>query len=383
MNIKKISSIKDRRNVLERELSIRLPHIGNYSLDEKKASSFHCENMIGVAQIPLGIAGPVFIQNLQSKNNETYIPLATTEGALVASVNRGCKVITQSGGAQVFLENVGVTRGPVFKTVGLKQSMMFKTYLNDHFPKMVEISTQGSSHIRLTKFDVQIVGVYVYVRFYFDTQNAMGMNMATIATSAIASYLERQTGIKCMSLAGNFDVDKKPAWLNMLSGRGKKVWAEVLIPDEIVEKILKTTKERFFETWLSKCMLGSAMSGAMGYNAHFANIVSALFLATGQDVAHTVEGSGGITTTEIRSDCLYVSIYMPDVMVGVIGGGTTLETQKEALSILGINNADKGASEILAKICAVAVLAGEISLLASLSESSLARAHQKLARGGK
>ena len=213
----------------------------------------------------------------------------------------------------------------------------------------------------------------------------MGMNMATIATEKIVTLIEKETGISCISLAGNFDSDKKPSWISFIEGRGHKVWAEATLKKSIVKAILKTTSQKIYDVWLSKNMIGSAMGGSLGFNAHFANIVSAVFIATGQDPAHVTDASMGLTTARVtREGDLYFSIYIPALMVGTVGGGTNLETQKEALSIMGIVGGNTGKnSQKLAEIIAGAVLSGELSLLASLAEGTLASSHKRLARGGK
>jgi hydroxymethylglutaryl-CoA reductase (NADPH) len=204
----------------------------------------------------------------------------------------------------------------------------------------------------------------------------MGMNMVTIATQAIIDVIEEETKIKCLSITGNFCVDKKPGWQNFLNGRGKQVWAEATLSKEAITGILKTIPDELYEVWLSKCLIGSIMSGSMAFNSHFANIVAAFFAATGQDLAHVVEGSLGVTTMKKHAnDSLYVSVYLPDVMIGIIGGGTKLKVKQEALAIIGAKSSIE-----LAKVLSGAVLAGEISLLASLAEGSLAKAHQKLGR---
>lgn len=360
-------SVSDRRKALEKELSISLKNIGSFTLDESVASTRNCENMIGVAQVPIGIAGPV---------NGRYIPLATTEGALVASVNRGCKAITESGGAMVDSYRVGATRGPVFKVKNLVENDRLNTFLDDHIDDFKKIAQNSSRHLKLKKFIARGVGRYRFVRFAFNTQDAMGMNMVTIATEGITKFIEQKTGAVCVALAGNFDIDKKPAWLNIIENRGFKVWAEVTLPSPVLRSVLKTTAKKIYEVWLAKCMIGSAMTGSMGYNAQYANVIAAMFLATGQDLGHVAEGSMGITTAEIEGDDLYVSVYLPDLMIGTVGGGTGLATQKEALAIIGAKN-----SKEFAQAIAAAVLAGEISLLASLSEGTLARSHVRLARG--
>ena len=203
--------------------------------------------------------------------------------------------------------------------------------------------------------------------------------MATIATSEIVKIIETKTKARCVSVAGNFDIDKKPAWLNFISGRGKRVWAEVTLKNQIVKEVLKTTPQKLTEVVYRKNYLGSIMSGSIGFNAHFANIIAAVFLATGQDPAHVVEGSLGVTTAEVTGNGdLYFSIYLPSLVIGTVGGGTHLPTQKEALKIMQITSVLE-----YAQVLGAAVLAGELSLIASLSEGSLALAHKKLGRKGK
>ncbi|MEK9143693.1 MAG: hydroxymethylglutaryl-CoA reductase [Patescibacteria group bacterium] len=388
MNIRDHKTALDRKVALEKETGVLLSNIGSFSLDEDAASSRNCENMIGAAQVPLGVAGPLRLKtkDVRHKREEKYyIPLATTEGALVASVNRGCKAITESGGAMVDSHRVGATRGPVFKVKNLAESDLLYKYLKTHLGDLQKIASQTSRHVTLEKLLTRGVGRYRFVRFVFDTQDAMGMNMVTIASQAMAAYIEQKTGVTCLSLAGNFDIDKKPAWLNFIENRGTKAWAEATIPVNVLKNVLKTTAQRVFDVWLAKCMIGSAISGSMGFNAQYANVAAAIFLATGQDLGHVGEASMGITTTEIiDGKDLYVNVCLPDLMVGTVGGGTGLATQKEALSILGVSGGNDGKNaQKFAEIIAGAVLAGEISLLASLSEGTLAKAHKTLARGGK
>ena len=374
MKISQFKNPTERRLFLEKELQIRLEAINRAHVDNEK--DIHCENFIGETTLPLGVVGPLRIQNLELRMKDYYVPLATTEGALVASVNRGCKALTLSGGVKVNTHKIGVTRGPVFYTGSLQKNQEFYEWLNKNKRQISQAAESTSSHLKFKKYDIKSVADYVFVRFYFDTENAMGMNMATIATQAIVDLIEKETGIECMSVAGNFDTDKKPTWLNFLNNRGFKTWAEGIIPEKTVQGILKTTAEKIYEVWLAKCMIGSAMSGSLGFNAHFANVVAALFAATGQDLAHVVEGSLGVTRAKIiKKGNLYISVYMPSLMVGTIGGGTKLKTKQEALSIIGAKN-----SEEFAEVLTGTVLAGEISLLASLAQGTLAKVHKKLGR---
>ncbi len=385
-----MDSAKDRRSVVEKERRVVLPQIAAFSFDEDVAGSHNCENLIGGTQIPLGIAGPIHIK----PRADYFIPLATTEGALVASVNRGCNAISQSGGASVLVVRVGATRGPVFKVKSMAENSSLYDFIYSNEDTIRKIAESTSHHLKLLHIETNSVGLYRFIRFVYDTKDAMGLNMVTIATDVVVTYIEKETGAVCVSLSGNYCTDKKASWLNVVSGRGFEVWAEAVIPSDIVRTILKTTPQAVYQTWLSKCMIGSAMSGSLGFNAQYANILSALFIATGQDPAHVAECAVGITTAEVvggtlsgddkQKESLYMSIYLPDVMVGTVGGGTGLPTQKEALSILGVSGGNDGKnSEKLAEIVGGAVLAGEVSFLVSLSEGSLARAHIKLGRGGK
>lgn len=369
MSLKDFKNAFSRRQFIERELAVKLDNISQFSFREDQVSGRNIENLIGATQIPLGIAGPLKLQKTH------YIPLATTEGALIASISRGCKAVTEASGAKVYIEDVGITRGPVFKVKNLEHGIKTKNWIENNFKLLSSVTQKTSSHLKLLKTFVSLVGRNVFVRFSYQTDDAMGMNMVTIATEKAVSLIEKQTAAKCVSLAGNYDIDKKGAWLNFIEGRGKKVWAEVILDKKIVKEILKTTPEKIADLVYRKNHLGSMMSGSLGFNAHHANVVAAIFAATGQDLAHVVEGSMGITTAELLADNLYFSIYLPSLVVGTVGGGTHLPTQQEALKIMKVNDVLE-----YAQVVAAAVLAGELSLIASLAEGSLAKAHKKLGR---
>jgi len=386
-----LASAEQRRQKLKQQLNISLKNTSQFIFKEKEIKNKNCENLIGATQIPLGIAGPLSISHQSphpkdgrplDKITNYYLPLATTEGALVASVNRGCKAISQSGAVKVFVKDNGCTRAPVFKVKNLKQGKELIKWVTKNFKSIKKTSEKTNQYLQLLKIQPYQAGKNVYLRFFYKTSQAMGMNMATIATQKAVLLIEQRTKAECVSLTGNMCVDKKPNWLNFIEPRGKSAWAEAIIKKSIVQKILKTKPEKVVQVVKYKCMAGSMLSGSLGFNAHFANIIAALFLATGQDPAHVVEGSMGITTAEVeKNGNLYFSIYLPSLMLGTIGGGTTLPTQKEALSILGIKNGQKGSAIKLAQITAAAVLAGELSLISALSVGQLATAHQKLGQG--
>lgn len=372
-----------RQEFLEKQLKIDLNNISNFTFTEKQVTGRNIENLIGATQIPLGVAGPLRVKlpfgGPESRVKEYYLPLATTEGALVASISRGCKAVSEAGGASVFVEDVGQTRGPVFKLKNLEHGIKTKAWIENNFKLLSSVTEKTSSHLKLLKTTTALVGLNIFIRFQYHTSDAMGMNMVTIATQAAAKLIEQKTKAKCVSLAGNFDIDKKPAWLNFIEGKGKKVWAEVILPKKVIKEVLKTTPQKIAEVVYRKNHLGSIMSGSLGFNAHYANIIAAIFIATGQDPAHVVEGSLGITTAEVlENDSLHFSIYLPSLVVGTVGGGTYLPTQKEALKIMKVSSVLE-----YARVVGAAVLAGELSLIASLSEGSLAKAHKKLGRKGK
>jgi len=378
MKLRQLKTIAARRTSLEQKLKLKFSSLSVYPQALADAQTKNCENMIGATSIPLGIAGPLKVNGSLAKGS-FYLPLATTEAALVASVNRGCKAVTESGGATAVCQDVGISRGSVFKTSGIKQSISLKLWMEKNLPELQKIAKSLSSHLHLLNIKIKVIANLVFVRFSFDTMEAMGMNMATFAADRLTHFVTDNTGINCLSLAANFDNDKKPSYLNFLEGRGRSVIAEVLLPASLVSSILKTTPAKLYEVSEAKCHLGSMLSGSLAFNAHYANVLSALFIALGQDVAHVAEGSVGITSTEIVESNLYISVFLPDLPLGTVGGGTGLPSQQEALRILNLVGSKTGEqSKKLAEIVGAGVLAGEISLLAALAEGSLAKAHRLL-----
>ena len=336
------------------------------------------ENPIGTVQIPIGVAGPLKVNGEYAKD-AFFVPLATSEGALLASVNRGCSAITAAGGANARVIGDKMTRAPAIKTDSIVEAVNVKKWFEDKFDELKEIAESTTSHGKLVKIDpIIIVGNYVYPRFVYSTGDSMGMNMVTIATEKVLAKLHEDLGVHALALSGNLCVDKKPAAINIVEGRGKTVVADILIPEAIVRAKLKTTAKAIEEVNTAKNLIGSAAAGSMAFNAHFANMIGAIFLATGQDEAHVVEGSLGITTAEDRDGDLYFSVNMPDLPIATIGGGTRLETANEGLQI--IDCAGSGKVNKFAEIVISTVMAGELSLIAAISAGHLAKAHQELGR---
>ncbi|WP_440770085.1 hydroxymethylglutaryl-CoA reductase (NADPH) [Natronorubrum sp. DTA28] len=383
-----------RRLFVERETGTDLESIGDYTFPAERAEP-NIENMIGAAQIPMGIVGPVDVNGDASgasdggaADGEHYLPLATTEGALLASVNRGLGVIRTAGGADARVTKNGMTRAPVFRVNGVAEAAETVEWVNDNFDTLAEAAESTTSHGELLDIEPYVVGDSVYLRFAYDTKDAMGMNMATIATGEACEIVESETPASLVALSGNLCSDKKPAAINAVEGRGRSVTADVLIPGELVEERLHTTADAIAEANTRKNLTGSAKAGSLGFNAHAANVVAAAFLATGQDEAQVVEAANTITTMDARqredgTSDLYASVSLASLEVGTVGGGTKLPTQSEALEILGLRGGGEPAgsnADALAEIIAVGALAGELSLLAALASRHLASAHEDLGR---
>jgi len=372
-----------RRVALEQRLGVDLSKTGDYVLDATTAADRHCENMIGATQIPVGVAGPIAVRG-QHAEGDFYVPLATTEGALIASINRGCAAIRAAGGALVHVEDVGITRAPVFRTSGLEQTRALLDWVEANEEQMRAVAEGTSRYLRLLDVRTFAIGTTVFLRFRFSSGDAMGMNMATIACDRVVHELvEPATGVACIALSGNYCVDKKPSAVNFQHGRGKRLQAEVVLDADVLQK-LKTTAAQLVQVQYRKNLLGSIAAGSIGYNAHFANVLAAFFLATGQDPAHVAEASMGVTTIEPHGeDGVIASVFLPDAPVAAVGGGTGLATQREALAILGVvpDPERPGAAALrLAEILAATVLAGEISLMAAFTSRDLAGAHERLGR---
>ncbi|MHC8304431.1 hydroxymethylglutaryl-CoA reductase [Pseudomonas sp. PB3P13] len=372
-----------RRKALQTITGTSLGAIGDYTFDERHAM---CENFIGATQVPLGVAGPVLVNGQAITAKEpVYAPLATTEGALIASVSRGCRALRAAGGAVVRVEDVGITRAPVFRSSGIIQTQSFVAWVQTHYDDIKQLCEQDSRYLQLQDISPATVGCTIYLRFRFKSADAMGMNMASIACErAIVQLITPATGVRCISISGNYCTDKKPAMVNFINGRGKRICAEAYLSADIVRDILKTDMASLCEVQYRKNLLGSAMAGAIGCNAHHANIVAAFFIATGQDVAQVAESAVGITCIEAQErGGIYASVLLPDTPLGVVGGGTGLCTQREALALMGIVPGHKapGVDTLrLAEILGALVLAGELSIMAAQASHHLVRAHQQLGR---
>jgi hydroxymethylglutaryl-CoA reductase (NADPH) len=278
----------------------------------------------------------------------------------------------------------GMTRAPVFAARDVGHARNVAEWIENHLEELQETAQGTTSHGKLLDCVPYVTGTSVYARFEFDTKDAMGMNMVTIASERMSERIEVATGAHLIALSGNMCTDKKPAAINLIEGRGKTVVAGVSLSAELVRSVFKTEPETLVEVNYRKNLLGSARAGSLGFNAQAANVVAAIYLACGQDAAHVVEGSSGITSAELQNKDVYVAVTLPALQVGTIGGGTGLDTQKECLSLLGVAGGGDPPgtnAKAFAEIIACGVLAGELSLLGALGARHLARAHQALGRG--
>lgn len=378
-----MDAIRVRREYIEGETGTKLENLGIFSIDIERVVKRNCENMIGTVQVPLGVAGPISIKGGYAQG-KYWLPLATTEGALIASVNRGCSAISKAGGAEVRILHDGMTRAPVFAADSIVQAAQVCDWVVVHRDELKVAAESTTSHGKLNDIVTFVAGTSVYVRLEFDTKDAMGMNMVTIASAKVADLIAKGTGVRLIALSGNMCTDKKPAAINGIMGRGRSVVAGIALSHELIAQIFKTDAKSMHEVNYRKNLVGSARAGSMGFNAHAANVVAAMFIACGQDAAHAIDGSTCITTVDLTDTGIYVAVTLPSLPIGTVGGGTTVGTQQECLSILGVagsgsppgTNAKK-----LGEIIGAAVLAGELSLLGALAAQHLARAHQQLGRG--
>lgn len=337
------------------------------------------EKFIGLTQIPTGLVGPLKV-NGSNFNEEVLVPLATTEGALVASYNRGSKACFEAGGISSVVVDEGVQRCPVFKFNNLKELLFFLKFVDESTSKFQEITSQSSRLALLKSIEPLIEGNHLILTFNYSTGDASGQNMVTFCTENICKFLIEESPIQPILwyIEGNFSGDKKANFNSFTKVRGKKVVAEVVLPQYVLEKTLKTSANAMFNYWLTSTM-GVIQSGAIGAQGHYANGLAALFLATGQDIACVAEAAIGITRMEVvnKTD-LYIAVTLPNLIIGTVGGGTSLPTQTECLEMM--NCKGLGKANQFAEIAAALVLAGEVSIAAALSAHHFASAHKQLGR---
>ncbi|KAK5639546.1 hypothetical protein RI129_012038 [Pyrocoelia pectoralis] len=378
--------VRIRRRYLEslHDTPIILTELPFESYDYSKVMNACCENVIGYVPIPVGLVGPLHIDQ-----RKIYVPMATTEGCLVASANRGCRALKSGITTRVVAD--GMTRGPVVRFPSIKEASEAMKWIEDskNFDVIKENFDSTSRYARLSRIFIRIAARYLFIRFIATTGDAMGMNMVSKATEVSLKMIQVHfPNMEILSISGNFCADKKVAAINWIEGRGKSVVCEAIVPSETITSILKTTAHSLVECNIAKNMVGSSIAGSVGgFNAHAANVVTAIYIATGQDPAQNVTSSNCITIMEPHGpygEDLYISCSMPSVEVGTIGGGTVLPAQSACLDIIGVKGANvsqpgENASQLARIVCAT-VLAGELSLMSALTAGHVVKSHLRYNR---
>ncbi len=369
--------IETRRRYVEEFTGAKFEHIQRYSFDPETTKG-NIENFTGVIQVPLGFAGPLLIHGEHAKG-EFLIPLATSEGTLVASYNRGMKVLNLSGGVHCTVQSDHMQRAPVFIFDSARDARAFRAWVDENMADIrreAELTTRSG---KLDYIDTYLASKFAYLRFNFTTGDAAGQNMVGRATFAACSWiLEHNKSIRRFYLESNLATDKKASQVNVMRTRGKRVTAECVIKREVLMEVMRVEPESLAYHW-GVANVGSILSGANNNGAHSPNAITAMFIATGQDVANVAEGSSGILYTELTPEKdLYISITIPSLIVATHGGGTGLPTQHECLQALGC--VGKGKVNKLAEIVAGVVLAGEVSLGAAISSLEWVSSHEEYGR---
>ncbi len=379
---------KISKRLLERRwVILDLPDAKAELLDDKTLSDAplyenNSEHFIGTVKLPVGLAGPLRVNGLAAKG-DYFVPLASTEAALVASYHRGCQLITSAGGCTTLILSEGVSRAPGFIFETLIDVGEFIRWAVSQQAKFKELAESTTRFGKLIAAHFTVEGNHVYIRFEFSTGDAAGQNMVTIATEAILAYIKAHSpiAIKHCFLEANLSGDKKASSQSFMSVRGKKVTAEVRIKADLIKKTLGTTASDM-ATYCRMSSMGGVLSGTIGVQGHYANGLAALYIACGQDAACVSESAIGVTRLELSDEGdLYASVTLPNLIVGTVGGGTLLPSQKACLDILGLSGSGK--ARAFAEVCAGLALAGELSIVGALCAGDFGKAHKRLARGKK
>ncbi|HXR04621.1 MAG TPA: hydroxymethylglutaryl-CoA reductase [Verrucomicrobiae bacterium] len=344
--------------------------------------SNNIENLVGFAQVPVAVIGPLRINGIEA-HGDFFVPMATSEGALVASYHRGAYVISHAGGAAAMCLTESISRAPCFVFKSTFDACRFLEFAMQESATFQERISRTSGHCTFMELRSALAGRNLFLGFDYQTGDAAGQNMVTFATDALCRYLVEKAPVKPVQwyVEGNMSGDKKATMLSFLSARGKKVIAEVVIPAALLKKIIHVTPLQMIQ-YGHAAMLGGTQSGSIGVQGHYANALAAMFIACGQDAACVSEASTGLTDMDVtEGGDLYASVTLPNVIVGTVGGGTHLPTAHECLAILGC--VGEGTARKFAEICTATILAGEISIMGALAAGEFASAHARYARQAK
>jgi hydroxymethylglutaryl-CoA reductase (NADPH) len=366
-----------RRAFVEERTGSHLEHVAQYSFAPELLPG-NIENFTGVAQVPLGLAGPLRILGEHARG-DFYIPMATTEGTLVASYNRGMRVLTECGGVKATVVKHSMQRSPVFELNDALEARTLSEWIDAHLHDIRQVAESTTSAGKLIEIGRYILGRLLYLRFNYTTGDAAGQNMVGKATLAACQWIqENHSSTPRFVLSGNIDTDKKHSQMNTIETRGKRVVAEVTVSSEVLKRILGVDAATLFHV-RQISQAGAFMAGSSNNGAHSANGLTALFIATGQDVADIAESQAAIVYAQLLvNGDYYWSITIPSLIVATYGGGTGLATQRECLDLLGCYGA--GQANKFAEICAATVLAGEISLSSAIVRGDWVSSHDRLGR---
>lgn len=383
-------AVELRRKFIEKKYGGPLEHIAKGSIDFNDALNRNVENPIGTVQVPLGFAGGLTVNGSHAKGVFPIL-LATTEGKLIAGVSRGISTLNKAGGAGVAVLKDGMTRDVLIRVANAAEASRIISWIDGREGRefLESAFSKSTKHGKMLGVRCYTTGRDIHIRFRAATGAAMGMNMVTIASNAAVEAMVPKVkealniSVEIMSESGNMCSDKKPAYINMLEGRGVSVVADATIPRSLILERFKVEPELIAEVNRIKNFAGSALAGSHGFNAHVANMLAAMFLAHGQDIAQIVEGSQAMTEVSMKGEDLYVSVMLPALEVGTFGGGTRRETQKEALSLLKMygENDETGTTRLaFAEVVAAVCLAGELNLIAAQAAHTLSKSHASLKR---
>lgn len=370
--------IDARRDVVESTSGAQLDHVSRYSFDPSVARG-NIEGFVGVAQVPIGFAGPLRVDGEHAKG-DFFVPMATTEGTLVASYGRGMRLTREAGGIRTTVIDDAMQRAPIFVFTDARGSRDFGQWVDANFAEIRDRAAESTRFGRLRNIEQYAVGKMRWLRFNFTTGDAAGQNMVSKATRHACQWIldQKPEGLAYFSLAANLDTDKKHSHLNSLHTRGKRVVAEVTLAPELIEQVMHTTsaalnKQRQYSN------AGAMLSQSVSNGAHFANGITSMFIACGQDVANVAESSAGFVHHELRADgAYYFSVTIPSLIVATSGGGTGLPTQRECLETLGCYGTGK--VHRFAEIVAATVLCGELSLASAIVSDEWVSSHDRYGR---
>jgi len=367
-----------RRSFLAEQTDGALEHVGSYSFDPALAQG-NVEHFTGVAQVPLGVAGPLLVDG-EHAQGEFYVPMATAEGTLIASYNRGMKLLRKAGGVKTTILDDRMQRAPAFLFPSAREARDFADWLGRHFDEIKAAAEETTKSGKLIEIEQYSASRILYTRFDYTTGDAAGQNLTGKATAAACAWIvaNYEPGIERFFLESNFATDKKSSQVNMLHTRGKRVVAEATIPNALFEEVMNSSSELMYRA-RQVSNLGGFMSGVNNNGAHSANGITAIFIATGQDVANVAESSAALVYVELRDNGdYYYSVTIPSLIVATYGGGTGLATQRECLELLGCYGKDQ--ERKFTEIVAATVLCGELSLGSAIVAEEWVNAHDLLGR---